>query len=108
LRGFNLGLDANYFGRNYAYFNISAVGTSLNPTTFSQPWEIPNATTLDLNMSYRFKIGNLDATLIGNIQNLLDAEYITDATDGTNHDWETSPVFYGFGRTFSSSLKIKF
>jgi len=108
LRGFNLGLDVNYFGRNYAYYNISSVGTSLNPTTFAQPWEIPDATTLDFNMSYRFKIGNFDASIIGNIQNLLDAEYITDATDGANHDWETSPVFYGFGRTFSSTLKIKF
>lgn len=108
LKGFRLGIDANYFGRNYSYFNISSVGTNLSPATFAQPWKIPDATTFDLNTSYRFKIGNLDATLIGNIQNLLDAEYITDATDGSNHDWETSPVFYGFGRTFSATLKIKF
>jgi hypothetical protein len=108
LKGLRMGLDANYFGRNYAYFNISSVGTNLSPAEFAQPWKIPDATTLDLNTSYRFKIGSLDATLIGNIQNLLDAEYITDATDGANHDWETSPVFYGFGRTFSATLKIKF
>lgn len=107
-KSFNIGLDANYFGKNYANFNISAVGTSLNPTTFAQPWEIPDATTFDLNASARFKIGTFNATLSGNIQNLLNTEYITDATDGANHDWETSPVFYGFGRTFSTSLKIKF
>jgi outer membrane cobalamin receptor len=107
-KGFNLGVDANYYGRNFAYFNISSVGTNLNPTTFAQPWQIPDATIFDLNASYRFKIGSFDATLVGNIQNLLDAEYITDATDGVNHDWLTSPVFYGFGRTFSASLKIKF
>ncbi|HAG17135.1 MAG TPA: TonB-dependent receptor [Bacteroidales bacterium] len=107
-KGFNLGIDANYYGRNFAYFNISSVGTNLNPTTFAQPWQIPDATIFDLNASYRFKIGTFDATLVGNIQNLLDAEYITDATDGVNHDWLTSPVFYGFGRTFSASLKIKF
>jgi len=108
LKGFRLGLDGNYYGRNYAYFNISSVSTSLNPLAFSQPWQIPDATTFDLRISYRFKIGGFDASLVGNIQNILDAEYITDATDGDNHDWETSPVFYGFGRTISSSLKIKF
>lgn len=108
LKSFNVGVDANYFGRNYAYFNISSVGTSLSPTSFAQPWQIPDATTFDLNASIRFKISSFDAILVGNIQNLLDAEYITDATDGANHDWQTSPVFYGFGRTFSTSLKIKF
>lgn len=108
LKNLNIGIDGNYFGRNYAYFNISSVGSSLNPTNFAQPWQIPDATTFDFNANYRFKIGDFDATLVGNIQNLLDTEYITDATDGANHDWLTSPVFYGFGRTFSASLKIKF
>jgi len=108
VRGFNLGLDANYFGKNYAYFSISTVSSSLSPTNFSQPWQIPDATTFDFNASYRFKIGDLDATVYGNIQNLFDTEYITDATDGVDHDWKTSPVFYGFGRTGSVSLKIKF
>jgi len=108
LKGFNIGMDGNYFGRNYAYFNISSVGTNLNPVSFSQPWMIPDAMIFDLNMSYRFKIGTYDASLVGNIQNLFNTEYITDATDGADHDWKTSPVFYGFGRTFSASLKVKF
>lgn len=105
---FNIGVDGNYFGRNYANYNISSVGSSLNPTTFAQPWEIPDATTFDLNLSYKFKIGALDSRLSVNVQNALNTEYIADASDGTNHDWQTSPVFYGFGRTFSTSLKIKF
>ncbi len=105
---FNIGVDGNYFGRNYANYNISSVGSSLNPTTFAQPWEIPDATTFDLNLGYKFKIGNLESRLSVNVQNALNTEYIADASDGNNHDWETSPVFYGFGRTFSTSLKIKF
>jgi hypothetical protein len=108
LKGFKVGLDGNYFGRNYAYFNISSVGTSLDPVTFAQPWQIPDATTFDLTANYRFKIGDFDATFIGNVNNVFDVIYITDATDGSNHDWLTSPVFYGFGRTYSASLKIKF
>ena len=108
LKGFRLGLDGNYFGRNYSYFSISSVATNLAASDFSQPWQIPDAVVFDFNASYRFKIGTFDAILVGNIENLLDVDYITDATDGTNHDWQTSPVFYGFGRTFSTSLKIKF
>ena len=108
IRGFRMGIDGNYFGRNYAYYNISSVGSNLNPLNFAQPWRIPDAFTFDFHASYRFKIGDFDATIVGNINNLFDAEYITDATDGANHDWLTSTVFYGFGRTLSTSLKIKF
>ena len=108
LKGFKVGIDGNYFGRNYAYYNISSVGTNFNDVEFSQPWEVPDAATFDFNANYRFKIGSYEATLIGNINNLFDTIYITDATDGSDHTWETSPVFYGFGRTFSTSLKIKF
>lgn len=108
LKGFRVGFDGNYFGRNYSYFNISSVGSSLSPATFAQPWMIPDAFTFDFNANYRFKLGTYDATLVGNVFNLLDAEYITDATDGSDHTWKTSTVFYGFGRTWSMSLKMRF
>ena len=80
LKGFRLGLDANYFGRNYSNFNISSVGTSLAPATFAQPWMIPDAVTCDFFASYNFKLGDYNATLNGNIDNLFDSVYIVDAT----------------------------
>jgi outer membrane cobalamin receptor len=108
LKGFRIGLDGNYFGRNYSYYNISSTGTSFSQAAFAQPWRIPDAVTFDLSASYRFKIGEYDASLVGNVENLLDAEYISDATDGADHSWKTASVFYGFGRTWSTTLKIKF
>jgi Outer membrane cobalamin receptor protein len=108
LKGFRIGFDGNYFGKNYANFNISSVGTSLAASNFAQPWMIPDAITCDFNAHYRFKIGEYEATLTGNIFNLLDNHYITDATDGPDHTEKTSPVFYGFGRTWSMNLKIRF
>jgi outer membrane receptor protein involved in Fe transport len=69
---------------------------------------IPDAMTVDFSANYRFKIGTYDATLTGNIFNLLDQAYITDATDGADHTWKTAQVFYGFGRTWSTTLKIRF
>jgi len=108
LDNFKIGLDANYFGKNYSYFNISSVGTSLVSTTFSDPWIIPDAYTCDFNAYYKFKIDKHDATLVGHVFNLLDAQYIMDATDGVDHTWKTASVFYGWGRTWDLSLKIKF
>jgi len=109
LKGLRIGLDGNYYGRNYSNFNISSVGTSLTPTTdFAQPWMIPDAITVDFSANYRFKIGDYDTSLVGNIFNLLDSDYISDATDGSDHTWKTATVFYGFGRTWSVSLKMKF
>ncbi len=109
LKGFRIGLDGNYFGKNYSYFSISSVGTSLTDSNFGQPWMIPDAVTFDFSANYRFKIGTFDATLVGNIYNLLDTQYITDANDdGTYHTQDKASVFYGFGRTWSMNLKIRF
>jgi outer membrane cobalamin receptor len=106
LNGFRIGLDANYFGRNYSSFTI---GTTFDPNAkTAQPWMIPDAVTVDFSANYRFKVGTYDATLTGNIFNLLDQEYITDSKDGSDHTWKTAQVFYGFGRTWSLNLKLKF
>lgn len=61
-----------------------------------------------MNANYRFEIGKVGASISGNVENVFNQEYITDATDGGNHDWKTSYVFYGFGRTFSVRLKLNF
>jgi len=108
LKGFRIGLDGNYYGRNYSYYNVSSIGSGVSSSTFAQPWMIPDAITVDFSANYRFKIGEFDASLIGNIDNLLDSNYITDAIDGSDHTYKTAAVYYGFGRTWSTTLKIKF
>jgi len=105
LNGFRIGFDGNYFGRNYSSFKINQ---NVGNNDFQQPWMIPDAVTVDFSANYRFKMGGFDAFLTGNIFNLLDATYISDAADGTDHTWNTAQVFYGFGRTWSMNLKIKF
>ena len=106
IKGFNLGLDGNYFGRNYSNFSIVA------NQDYTQPWMIPATMLFDLSSSYRFKMGTFDATFVGNINNLFNTEYISDANDGKpalgKPEWTAATVFYGFGRTYSASLKIKF
>ena len=103
LKGFRIGLDGNYYGRNFSNYKIV-----FGNTPMVQPWMIPDAVTFDLSANYRFKISTFDAVLVGNIYNILDNNYITDATDGSDHTWKTAVVYYGTGRTWGLNLKIKF
>ena len=69
---------------------------------------MPDYGLLDVNAKFRFKIGDLDASLVGNVNNILDTEYIADALDGADHGASSALVYYGFGRTWSLSLKVNF
>ena len=105
LKGFYVGFDANYYGRNYASFKINS---NVGDNNYQQPWQIPDAVTVDFNARYNFRIGEYQASLVGNVNNLFDNAYIMDAADGSDHTWKTAQVFYGFGRTWMTTLKIKF
>jgi outer membrane cobalamin receptor len=109
--GIRAGIDWNYYGNNYADWAFSANNDLAigGEKVFGTPWKIPDSYTFDLNASYTFTIGDLRTTLSGNINNLLNQEYISQAFDGSNHDWQSAyRVFYGFGRTMSMRLKIYF
>ena len=109
LKGFHVGADYSHFARNYAKFTPS-LGYNLGAeNTYESPWRMPAYGVLDANVSYRFPVGKLCGVMIsGNLNNVLDKEYIADAEDGKGHDEASAKVFYGFGRTFSLRLKITF
>ena len=110
MKGLRLSLDWNFFARNYAGYDIDAGQAGMgNEYVVTEPWEIPSYHTFDLSAVYSFDFGKVRATLSGNVNNLLDQEYIADARDGSKHDWETATsVLYGFGRTYSVRLKFNF
>ncbi|MFN2394484.1 MAG: hypothetical protein ABR597_02225, partial [Bacteroidales bacterium] len=111
-----LGFDINHFDRNFADFNVEDRG---DPRSIGQnSWQMPSHQLVDFNFRYRFKIAGLDATLISNINNLLNTSVIRDATDGVVFDTdtkapiyglpETAVVYYGWGRTWTTSIRVKF
>jgi outer membrane receptor protein involved in Fe transport len=109
--GVRVGIDWNYYGRNYADWSFSASSDLVigGEKAFATPWIIPDSHTFDLNASYTFDMGGFRSTLSGNINNLFDQEYISQAYDGANHDWQSAyRIFYGFGRTLSVRLKVNF
>lgn len=116
MKGLRLYVDGNFYGRNYAEYDIAGlISTSTldgDPVDVAQPWRMPSAFTFDAGISYRFKFAGLDATWTANCTNLLNENYITDATDNGaktgGHGWQDATVFYGFGRTWSTSMRVSF
>jgi iron complex outermembrane receptor protein len=113
---FKIGLDYNYSARLFALFDIE--GRTKPELSGIDAWKLPDYHLFDMSLKYEFKIGKIDASVFGNVNNLFNTEYIADATDNTLYDNSSgqvlygnelnSPVFFGFGRTWSLTLKVKF
>lgn len=108
--GFRIGGDWKVNDRNYSDYTIS-VPSFNQEINLAKPWRIPWGNQLDLNASYSFKFGGVNATLYGNIHNLFNHNYVIDAWSNSAEDarWDNIyGVFYSFGRTYSLKLRIKF
>ncbi len=111
-KNFRIGADWVFNARNYSDYTISSSDFESGGTIpVADPWEIPWGQQLDLNASYRFKIGGVNATLYGNVYNLFNYNYIVDAYNKSTQkgEWDNVfRVFYSFGRTYSLRLRINF
>lgn len=99
-----VGIDYNYYDRLFAQYDIE--DRTQKELIGVDAWEMPDYHLVDFNVKYRFKIGKLNSTIYGKVNNIFDTEYIADATDFGSA--VTSPVYFGFGRTWSLALKINF
>lgn len=96
-------VDYNFAGDMYADYDVTNRGSSDLPDT----WKVPSYGLFDLGVFHGFDLGPFDASLNGKINNVFNTEYVSDANDidGTA---STALVYYGFGRTYSVSLKVNF
>ena len=105
----NILLDYNYAGDNYATMDVtSRTANSPEEADRTNTWKLPNYHLFDLGLRHEFKIGEFESTLLANMYNIFDVEYISDANNGDSSDYDTAQVYYGAGRTFSLGLKINF
>ncbi len=71
-KGFRIGADWTFSARNYSDYYLTGSNIDVNKEiSISDPWKIPFGNELDFSASYRFKIGGLNATLYGNVYNIL-------------------------------------
>ena len=99
-------VDYNYFADLYSQINIldRAVFDSSGPVERKgNSYKVPNYSTVDASLRHGFNLGEFDTTVTVRVNNLLDTEYIADAFDAAD-----PLVWFGFGRTFSLDVKIKF
>jgi len=97
--GLKLGLDLFYFDRLYAGFDVESRTAVDNEDVDVE--RVPAYALVDMNMYYSFKIGDLNASLYSNMNNVFNTIYIADAVEGKGY-------FFGFGRTVSMGLKVRF
>ncbi len=106
LPNLRIGFDANHYDRLFANFNVEDRGDFATRGTDS--WQMPSYQLMDVNLRYRFTIAGLNATLIANVNNVFNTEAIRDATDGRSFNYDTALVYYGWGRSWTTSLRIRF
>jgi hypothetical protein len=106
-----------YFARYFSDFSPEDCTDDYgNPI---DPWSIPNYNLVDLHIGYNFhfiKKPQVKYSIRGSITNLLNTEYISDATNNstyiqktfTDNDAKSAEVFFGSPRRYVLTLEIKF
>lgn len=116
-----LGITVDYYLADnlYADFDVANDASFLTPG--NQAWKLPSYSTVDASVSYGFKVGSLDFKWRFRMNNILDNNYIAESstnrlynsTDPNDKEYGTNGsinniVYYGFGRTWNTSLSVKF
>ena len=99
-----------YFDRYYSDFNpFSLQGANGG----RESWMMPSYTLVNLYAGYRFKLKEDALILSGNVINLLNKAFISDASNnmnGSNQNFDatSSAVMFGQGLRFNVSLSYQF
>ncbi len=117
--GLRLELVGRYYTDYYAKFEPTS-RTNENDT--AQVWKVPPYYLLDAHLNYvlPLKTDKFRISVFGHVFNILNALYISDATDNSrwngfygydhrfNHDVNTASVFVGLPRTMNFGLRVEF
>ncbi len=111
-----IGGNWNYYTRFFASYDMSLLTNTGFGTTPYQPVLLPSYSTIDLDLVYRFKFAGLNASFIGNVYNLFNTKYLTEALDRSPYvpgataaaQVANLGVNYGAGIVYNTTLKINF
>ena len=101
-------LKYNYFDRYYSNFDpFSLTGANSG----RESWEIPSYGLMSLSLGYLWKFEKTSLNFRGNIFNVLNTLYISDARTnqyGSDFGINSAGVFVGQGTTFNVSIGLEF
>ncbi len=112
LKGAYVKLKYTYFARYYSNFDpISLTGA----TAGRDSWKIPSYGLMSLHAGYRVRFDRTALVFRGNVFNLLNTKYISDARNNNNFDEpqanfnaQSAAVYFGQGIRFNFSLGFEF
>ncbi len=112
MKGLQAQLVFKYYDRYYADWDPF---TRTDPDETAEAWQTPAYGLFDLHANYDlpFHLSGVKVRLFAHVFNLLDTEYVRDATDNSrfnafdyDHDADDAEVYFGLPRTFNIGLNI--
>ncbi|MGK7397877.1 MAG: TonB-dependent receptor [Candidatus Cyclobacteriaceae bacterium M3_2C_046] len=114
-------LYGNFYFADDLYADFDLADDESFDVPGNQAWKLPNYSLLDAGISYNFEISGIAMTWNLNVNNLLDEEYMAEsesnilfdpAREGDVEFGENGSirnrVYFGFGRTWNTGLKVRF
>lgn len=117
-KGLKFDLDWNFLGNLYTSYDIGRRDDEGDNEL--QPMKLENYNLFDTGLAYYFNIGKMEASTRVNVNNLFNTSYIAEAQDNTrgeklergtpewNQALQNTRGWYGFGRTWNLSFKLRF
>ncbi|MBE0646646.1 MAG: hypothetical protein IH596_02560, partial [Bacteroidales bacterium] len=109
------------FAKNYSEMDPVTLSPDLGTNYLDEngkprdSWRLPVYYLIDLNAGYRFVFRNFNLDIRGNVLNLLDQKYISDAQNNDSYssskkdfDAASAGVYFGLGRRFNFSITISY
>lgn len=117
LDGFNV--DATWRNASNLYADYSIEDSGFYKKDNKGALKLPSYNLFDLGLGYKFNVtGTSTVSIRANVNNLFDAEYISESKTNTHTDTDTpgtykgidtrNYVWFGFGRTWNVSLRYNF
>ncbi|MCB0661582.1 MAG: TonB-dependent receptor [Saprospiraceae bacterium] len=120
--GVSLDAQANYYENLYASYQP---GDRDDETLKGvQALRLPHFTLVDMGMTWKFKVMNMDSRIRVNVNNIFDTLYVAEANDNPDPDQPNinddrgsaaydallygTNGWFGFGRTWNATLKVNF
>jgi outer membrane cobalamin receptor len=107
---------ASYYFADRLFADYDVTDASFNDPDVANIVELPSFALVDAGLFYNFEVSGLDLSLGLNVNNVLNTTYIAELDTNTldneattnRNEFYDNRGFFGFGRTWNSTLRVNF